>query len=233
MATEAKQPEVIVPKSSEEKLVQSTKDFWSKNSKFIVYGFTAVVLLVGGYMGYNNYFKAPAESAANELIWKAEQNFKIDSFRLALNGDGSKANPGFLRIIRNQGGTKAGNLSKFYAGICYLQLGDFNNATKYLEDFSTDQSELKLRAAGSLGDAYAELGKNDKAIEYYKKASTAFENDEINSSEYLYRLAQLQDKLGKSDDAIESFKSLKQKYPLTSRGQEADKYLAKLGDVSN
>jgi len=233
MATEAKQPEVIVPKSSEEKLVQSTKDFWSKNSKFIVYGITAVVLLIGGYLVYNNYFKAPAEAAANDLIWKAEQNFKIDSFRLALNGDGSKANPGFLRIIRNQGGTKAGNLSKFYAGICYLQLGDFTNATKYLEDFSTNQSELKLRAAGSLGDAYAELGKNDKAIEYYKKASTTFEKDELNSSEYLFRLAQLQDKLGKSSDAIESFKSLKQKYPLTSRGLEADKYLAKLGDVSN
>ena len=233
MATEVKQPEVIVPKSSEEKLVQSTKDFWSKNSKLIVYGLTAVVILVGGYIIYNNYFKAPAEAAANELIWKAEQNFKIDSFRLALNGDGTKANPGFLRIIRNQGGTKAGNLSQFYAGICYLQLGDFNNAAKYLEDFSTDQSELKLRAAGSLGDAYAELGKNDKAIEYYKKASTAFENDELNSSEYLYRLAQLQDKMGKTSDAIESFKLLKQKYPITSRGQEADKYLAKLGDVSN
>jgi len=233
MATEAKQPEVIVPKSSEEKLVQSTKDFWSKNSKFIVYGLTAVVLLIGGYLVYNNYFKAPAETAANELIWKAEQNFRIDSFRLALNGDGSKVNPGFLRIIRNQGGTKAGNRSKFYAGICYLQLGDFNNAVKYLEDFSTSQSEVKLRAAGALGDAYAELGKNDKAIENYKKASTSFEDDEINSSEYLYRLAQLQDKLGKSSDAIASFKALKQKYPMTSRGQEAEKYLAKLGDVSN
>jgi predicted negative regulator of RcsB-dependent stress response len=63
MATEVKQPEVIVPKSSEEKLVQSTKDFWSKNSKLIVYVLTAAILLVGGYIVYNNYFKAPAESA--------------------------------------------------------------------------------------------------------------------------------------------------------------------------
>lgn len=233
MATEAKQPEVIVQKSSEEKLVESTKDFWSKNSKYIVIAITAVVLLVGGSLIYKNYFQAPADAAANDLIWKAEQNFKIDSFRLALNGDGSKSNPGFLRIIRNQGGTKAGNLSKFYAGICYLQLGDFTNAVKYLEDFSTKQSELKLRAAGSLGDAYAELGKNDQAIEYYKKASTAFEKDELNSSEYLFRLGHLQDKLGKNSEAIESFKSLKQKFPLSARGIEADKYLAKLGDVSN
>ena len=233
MATEVKQPEVIVQKSSEERLVASTKDFWGKYSKFIVYGIAAVVLLVGGYIAYLKYYKAPAEVAANEVIWKAEQNFRVDSFRLALNGDGTKVNPGFLKIIRNNDGTKAANLSKYYAGICYLQMGDFNNSIKFLEDFSTDQPELKLRTSGSLGDAYAELGKNDKAVEHYKKASTTFEEDEINSSEYLYRLGQLYDKMGKSSDAIAAFKSLREKYPQTMRGQEAEKYLAKLGDTSN
>lgn len=232
MATEVKQPEVIIPKSSEEKLVETTQQFWSKNSKFIVGGVVGLLLLIGGYIAYQKFFKAPAEAEANEAIWTAQANYKIDSFRLALNGDGTKANPGFLKVISKHGGTKAGNLAHFYAGTCYLQLGDFTNAIKHLEDFSTDQEEVKLRAAGSLGDAYAELGKNDKAAEQYKKASTIFEKDEINSSEYLYRLAHLYDKMGKNSEAIAAFKSLKEKYPNTQHGRDADKYLAKLGEVN-
>ncbi len=232
MATEVKQPEVIVTKTSEEKLVETTQKFWSKNSKLIIGGVVAVALLIGVLVIYQNYFKAPAEAEANEAIWTAQANFKIDSFRNALNGDGSKANPGFLKLISKYGGTKAGNLAHFYAGICYLHLGDFNNTIKHLEDFATDQPEVKLRAAGSLGDAYAELGKNDKAAEQYKKASTIFEKDEVNSSEYLYRLGQLYDKMGKSSEAITAFQSLKEKFPTSVRSQEAEKYLAKLGAVN-
>lgn len=232
MATEVKQPETVVTKSSEEKLVENTQQFWSKNSKLIVYGLAVVVLLVGGFFVYKSYFKAPAERAANEAIWPAQQAFRVDSFSRALNGDGTKSNPGFLKIARNHSGTKAGNLANFYSGVCYLQLGDFKNAIKFLEDFSTEQVELKLRKAGSLADAYSELGQNDKAADLYKQASTVFEKDEINSSEYLFRLGQLYDKMGKPKDAIATFKTLKEKFPTTTRGLEADKYLAKLGEVN-
>jgi tetratricopeptide (TPR) repeat protein len=232
MSTEVKQPEVNVQKTTEEKVVASGQQFWSKNSKYITYAFAVLVLLIGGYFAYQNFYKAPAEAEAAEAIWPAQANFKIDSFSLALKGNGTKANPGFLKIIREHGGTKAGNLAKFYAGICYLQTSDFNNAIKYLEDFSTDQPELRLRAAGCLGDAYAELGKNDKAAEYYKKAATTFETDEMNSSEYLFRLAQLYDKMGKSKEALEAFKQLKQKFPTSVRAREVEKYLGKLGELN-
>lgn len=232
MATEVKQPEVVVTKSSEEKLVEKSQQFWSKNSKFIVYGLAVVVLAIGGFFVYKSYFKAPAEQAANELIWPAQQYFKIDSFSRALNGDGTRANPGFLKIARNHAGTKAGNLANFYTGICYQQLGDSKNAIKFLEDFSTDQLELKLRTVGSLADAYSELGQNDKAIELYKQAGSIFEKDELNSSEYLFRAAQLYDKLGKTKEAAATLKTLKEKFPTSSRGMEADKYLAKLGEVN-
>lgn len=232
MSTEAKQPDAAAAKTGEERIVHSTQQFWSKNSKLILYSILGIVILIAGVIGYQRYIKAPKETAANEAIWPAQLNFKQDSFALALNGNGTKQNPGFLSIIKNHAGTKAGNLAHFYAGICYLQSGDFNNAIKYLEGFSTDQVELKLRAAGSLGDAYAESGKNDKAIEQYKKAATVFVDDEINSAEYLFRLAQLYDKMGNSKEAINAYQSLKEKFPLSMRAPEADKYLAKLGMVN-
>jgi tetratricopeptide (TPR) repeat protein len=229
MATEVKQTEQqpVVKKTSEERVVEKTQQFWSKNSKFVVYAVAAIVVLVGGWFAYDKYFRQPNELKANESIWRAEQYFRIDSFRLALNGDG--ANPGFLRVISRYGGTKAGNNAKFYAGVSYLHLGDFNNAVKQLKDFSTTEPLVNVKAHGALGDAYSELGKNTEAIAEYRKAGTSFPDDEINSPEFLYRAAALSEKTGKTKDAIELYKMIKDKYPLSQRGFEVDKYLAKLG----
>ena len=127
------------------------------------------------------------------------------------------------------GGTKAANLASFYAGSCYLKLGDFNNAVKYLKDFSTPVEQLQARAYGLLGDAYSELDKKGEAVEEYKKAGTLFEKDELLSPEYLYRAGYLLESMGKNSEAIEMYQVIKDKYPTSQRGADIDKYLARLG----
>jgi tetratricopeptide (TPR) repeat protein len=231
MATEVKQvPEQPIEKSSEERVVDSARDFWGKNNKLITYAVVGLVVVIGGYFAYNNFFKGPAEAKAAEAIWKAEDYFKQDSFKLALNGDGKS--PGFLKVISAHSGTKAGNLAKFYAGACYMQLGDFNNAIKQLKDFSTDQVLFELRTAGLLGDAHSELGKKQEAIDYYKKAGNMFDKDDVNSPEYLFRAAMLNQELGKNKEAIELLHQIKDKYPNSQRAFEVDKHLGKLGDLN-
>jgi TolA-binding protein len=230
MATDAKtvsgQPPVHTP---DDRVVDSAQQFWNKNSKVILYALAAIILVGGGYLAYTKFLKAPEEQKAADAIWKAQDYYKMDSFRLALNGDG--ANPGFLRVISKFGGTKPGNLAKFYAGSCYLQMGDFNNAIKYLKDFSTTEPEAKLRATGLLGDAYAETGKKQEAVDHYKRAGTMFPEDDINSPEYLFRAAMLYQELGKNQEAIDLLHQVKNKYPASPRSYEADKYLGKLGDT--
>jgi TolA-binding protein len=230
MATEVKNVKETVPAATvTEPRRDNAQEFWNRNSKYIVYGFAAIVLLIGGYFVYQNYFKAPEEQKAAEAMWRAEEFFRADSVRLALNGAG--ANQGFLRIISKYGGTKAGNLARFYAGASYMKLGDFNNAIKHLKEFSTDDELLKVRTAGLLGDAYAETGKKNDAAESYKKAGTVFEEDNINSPEYLFRAGLMYETMGKNESAIEMYSIIKQKYPATQRGVEIDKYLARLGKI--
>ncbi|MEP7259000.1 MAG: tetratricopeptide repeat protein [Flavitalea sp.] len=225
MANEVKHTEEHKPESHSRPV--GPQEFWEKNSKSIAYGLGLVVLLVAGYFAYKNYFLAPKEQQAADAMWKAEQYYRLDSAQLALNGDGP--NPGFLRILSKFSGTKSANLAKFYAASSYMKLGDFNNAIKYLKDFSTDDKLISVRATGLLGDAYAETGNKKEAVESYKKAGVSFDKDNFNSPEYLFRAGLLYQDMGNNEQAIEMFKTIKEKYPTSERGAEIDKYLARLG----
>src|SRR5687767_5996947 len=85
-----------------EVIVAQAKDFWTRNSKWILGIGTVLVLAVGGWFFYTNYVVKPKEEKAAELMWKAEEYYRVDSTRLALNGDGQ--NPGFLNIISKYSG---------------------------------------------------------------------------------------------------------------------------------
>lgn len=209
-------------------VVDRAKDFWTRYNRPILIAGVAVILLAGGYLAYKNFIKEPNERKAAEAIYKAEEYFRMDSLQKALNGDG--INLGFVKIIDRYGGTKAGNLARFYAGSALLQTGNYAKAASYLKDFDTDARQIQARAYKLLGDAYAEQGKNGEALENYKKAARHFEKDEANSSDYLFMAAYFADRVIKNQkEAIDLFKELKKKYPRTERGFEADKYLAQLG----
>ena len=81
-----------------------------------------------------------------------------------------------------------------------------------------------------IGDASAELNKNDQALDYYKKAANVNDKDEYTSSEYLFRAALFAQSIGKTKDAVDLFKKIKDEYPLSERTPDVDRYLAKLGE---
>ncbi|MEP6465058.1 MAG: tetratricopeptide repeat protein [Parafilimonas sp.] len=207
------------------------KNFWVQYQKPLLTIIIVIVAIVAGWFAYQNYVVAPKEAEAENAIWKAEQYFRQDSLTLALNGD--KFNKGFVYVIDNYGSTKVGNLAKYYAGLCYLRLGNFNKAVDNLKDFSTSAKQIQMMAYGALGDAYSELNKNDDAVNYYKKAAEEFTDDAAMSSEYLFRAALKLETLGKNSDALDLYKELKQKYPNTERGFGADKYIYRLSIVPN
>lgn len=220
-----------VHNSDHSNFLQKLQGIWNKSSKQISYVSAVIILIAGAYIGYNKFIAEPNERKAEDAIFKAEEYFRMDSLNLALNGDG--ANKGFLYVIKNYGSTKSGNLAKFYSGVCYLKLKDFNNAVKYLSDFSSNSKQIQMIAYGRLADAYSELGKNDDALNNYKKAANHFTSDEGNSSEFLFRAAYLAESLGKTSDALELYKTLKAKYPKTEKGYQADKYIYRLSIEKN
>jgi TolA-binding protein len=210
-------------------MFSKASSLWAENGKKILIALGILVVVIGGFIAYRTLVTEPNEAKSSEAMFRAQDYFQEDSIRLALNGD--NLNPGFLKIIDRFSGTKAANLAHFYAGSCYIKMGDFTKAAKELKDFSTDSKQIQARALCLLGDAYSELGKKEDAAEQYSKAGKMFDKDDYNSPEYLFRAGYLYESLGKNKDAIEMYKIIKEKYSKSERGFDIDKYLARLGVV--
>jgi tetratricopeptide (TPR) repeat protein len=215
--------------------VERRDEFWSKYSKPLSIGLLAIVVVVGGYLAYNSLIKEPNERKAEESIFRAEQYFRMDSLDKALNGDG--VSQGFLRVISRYSGTDAANRAQFMAGAIYLKKGDYKNAVKHLEDFSTSVEQIKARKLSLLADAHSEIGfssnntsEKTKAAELYTEAGNVFPKDDVNSPEYFFRAGYLYESLGKNKEAIDAYRKIKDNYPSSQRGMEIDKYLARLGE---
>ncbi|CAL1518324.1 tetratricopeptide repeat protein [Chitinophaga sp. MM2321] len=206
------------------------EDFFLQNKNVIIIAVVAVVLVVGGFFGYNHFVKQPKENKAQEMIFHAQNYFAVDSFKLALNGDGN--NYGFLQVVDKYGSTQAGNLAKYSAGVCYIRLGEFQKGIDMLKSFSSADLLLQPTAFGLIGDAYMELNKTTEGIESYKKAGH-YNDNELTAPVYLFRAGMALEKAGKAAEAVTIYKEIKAKFPLTNEGREMDKYLARLGDVKN
>ncbi len=200
-----------------------TERFVEDNWLMLALGALAIVLLVGGIYYYNSVYQPAQVKEANNSMFVAQGFFKENKFREALDGDGS--NDGFLQIIDSYGG-KAGNLASYYAGICHLNLGEFEDAIDKLSGFSSSDVILSAMAKGAIGDANAELGKLDEAISNYRSAAKTNPN-ELSSPYYLMKAGVALESQGKHAEALELYKEIKAKYPESAQGRDADKLIVR------
>lgn len=202
------------------------QNWFEENQTLFVGILAAVVIAIGGYLAYVNLVQKPKIMEAEEQITQAQLQFEKDSFALALSNPGAGYD-GFLGIIDNYSGTPSANLAKYYAGLSYLYLGDYNKAIEYLEDFDADGLTMPTLKAGNLGDAYSELGEVEKAKSYYKKASEVQDNDFL-SAYYLKKYGEYLEFNGDTEGALEAYNELKSKYPSSPDARNIDLYITRL-----
>lgn len=204
--------------------------FYYETHKKLINGVgTGIVILALAIFGYFKLYLGPREAKASAKIFYAQQYFAADSMQRALQGDGQ--NPGFLKIIRDYSGTKTANLAHYYAGICYLHLGDAKKAIKELEDFDGKGTLLTTAANGALGSAYLDDGKVDKAISYYKKA-TGNPNDLAQTPMYLKQLGVASEIAKKPEEAKAAYLRIRDEFPMSMQARDIDKDLARLGVIN-
>ena len=207
--------------------VTKTEAFFDKYQKQILYGILAVIVIAAAWIGYVQLVRNPNIQKANEALAKCEALFNADNYDKALNGDGQGC-MGFLKVADEFGSTKAGNLAHLYAGICYAQTEKWEEAKAELEAFDTqDEAMVSPAALGLLGNVYANLGQNDKAIEYLLKAAKKADNNSL-SPTFLIQAGELYEAQGKPEKALECYNEIKTKYVNSMAYQEIDKYIERV-----
>ncbi len=208
-----------------EETLTRTEQFIEENQKSLITIVGAIVGIVALFSVYQNFYIAPMEEEAQAEMYMAELYFQKDSFNLALNGDGQYL--GFLDVADDYSSTNVGQLANYYAGLCYLNTADFDNAIEYLGDFSSDDIVLSSLALGCMGDAYMELGDVDAALDAYASAVSNSSND-FTAPRYMMKQALIHDANGDSDKALNLYRSIKNDYKTSREANGIEKYIAKV-----
>lgn len=204
--------------------LRGAESWLERHPKVSVALMVVVLLLVGGYFGFQ-YYKDSQEGEAQREMFQAVYYFEADSLDLALNGDGN--NLGFLDIIDYYGITDAANLANYYAGAAFLKQGKFAVARLYLEDFESSDLLVQARAYSLIGDTYMEEGDFEQAARHYNKAAD-YKPNKYFSPAYLMKAALAFEKNNQQDQAIAAYEKIISKYYDSPQFNEARKYKAKL-----
>ena len=206
----------------EDALTQS-EAFLVKYKNAIIGGVVAVIIIVAGFIMYKNLYAEPREEKAQAALFKGQEYFEQDAYEQALNGD-SIGYVGFLKVADEYSGTKAANLAKAYAGICYAQLGKYDEAVKMLDGFNGGDQMVAPAILGATGNCYAQLGQLDKAASTLISAADKADNNSL-SPIFLMQAGEILVKQGKYDDAVDAYNKIKDKYFQSYQAMDIDKYI--------
>lgn len=210
--------------SNVEETLSKTEHYLEQNYKTLLIALGAVVAVVAifwlGKLYLNN-----RNNEAQSQMYQAQRYLEMDSVKLALNGDGNYL--GFLDIVKDYKFTKAGNLAKYSAGICYLHLGNYQEAIDYLNKYSKKDKVIGSMAIGATGDAYIELGDLDKGASKYIEAADYAKNS-FNTPLYLNKAGEIFEMQKKYAEALKVYQRIEAEYPESTEGTTIDKSIARV-----
>ena len=203
--------------------VSKTEKFFEENGKLISIICAGFVVACAIVFCWFKFAYQPKVAEAQGQMAVAEQNFRAADYELALNGDGNSL--GFVQII-DEYGNKAGKSVYFYAGVCELQLGEWEQAIKYLQAYKGKDAILSARATACIGDAYVGLEDYKKALGYFEKAAAVIDN--VYSAGYLLKAGAVAEELGDNAKALSFYKKIKDQYPQSVEAYDVDKYIGRI-----
>ncbi len=209
-----------------------TEAWVEKNQKAILIFVGVVAISVLAYLGFQQFIQEPKETEAMNEMFQAQTYYeqalvassKDSLFNLSLEGGNGKF--GFLDIIDNYGGTNAANLAKYYAGIAYLNTGNYQEAIAQLDSFKASDDVVGPLAKGAIGDAFAQLNQFEDALKYYENAASMKAND-VTTPRFLLKAGIIAINLGKTDVALKHFNAIADNYPKSPEAPKANLYKGK------
>ncbi|MBR0195934.1 MAG: tetratricopeptide repeat protein [Paludibacteraceae bacterium] len=192
------------------------------NANLISWIVCGIAVVVMGIIAINQYIIKPKALEASNENAKAVVYFMNGDYDKALKGDDAEC-IGF-EAIADEYHNQQGELAALYAGICYFEKGEYEDAAKYLSKFSADDINIDPAASQLLGDAYVELGEYGKAAKAFEAAAKS--GNEIIAPMSLKKAGIVYLHEGEKSKALKVFQAIKADYPQSNEAQDIDKYIA-------
>jgi len=207
-----------------EETLSKTEQFLEQNYRSLIYVLAGILVIVGLFWLAKIYLNKRNDEAQAEM-YQAQKYLESDSLKLALNGDGSYL--GFLDIAKDYKFTATGNLALYSAGICYLHLGQFQDAIDFLSKYSKKDKVIGALSIGATGDAYVELGDLQKGVAKYIEAAD-YGTNSFDSPIFLMKAGEIYELTNKYADALKMYERIQNEYPESTEGTQIDKYIARV-----
>ena len=205
--------------------LSKTEQFIEDNKNVLISIIGAIIIVFLFIYGYNNFYKKPLNKKAQNQLFIGEQYFEKGEFQAALNGTENYI--GLINIIEKYASTQSGNLARYYAGISYLRLEEFESAIQMLEKYNSKDKLLLSISKAAIGDAFSEIGQPKEAIEYYKKAIRITSNN-LTTPIFLMKCANIYESEKQFKEATSCYLKIQSDYPESSQAKNIEKYINKL-----
>ncbi len=210
-------------KTEAQEVLSAAGQWIIRNQNIILWCLTGILAVIVAIILYNNYYLTPKSAEAQDEIAKAVVYFAQDNYETALNGDDADC-IGFEEIANKYHVTQPGKLAALYAGICYYNLADYEQAVKYLSKYEAKDLNVAPAAAIKLGDAYVQLDETEKAVHAFLKAAKS--ENEVIAPIALKKAGIAYMALDNNKAAKKVFTEIKDKYPQSNEAQDIDKLIA-------
>ena len=203
--------------------LNTTSAWIEKNQNKLTWAILVVAAIAVGVLALNTYIIKPKKVEISNENAKSVVYFMQGDYTKALNGDEAEC-LGFQAIADEYKYYQGGKLAALYAGVCYYQLGQYEDAAAYLSKFSANDLTVEPAALQLMGDAYVQM-------EDYAKATKAFEaaaksGNDLIAPMSLKKAGLVYLELGKKSAAKKAFETIKADFPTSAEAQDIEKYIA-------
>lgn len=195
--------------------------YYLDNKSTIISAAIAVIIIIGGIVGYNFYSSAQ-ETKAQQRLSVAENYYNRAEYENALYGDEFELTYGFDQIADEFPRTNAGNIANYYAAVSSFELGDIENALAFMEEFDVPEGILGVGPLSFHAKLYLANGNYEAAAEKFVQAANWNENN-VTTPSNLYEAAQAYYEAGNLERADELVTKVIEEYPQSSKVIESQK----------
>lgn len=191
------------------------------NKKIITWSIVGIVVVALAVLAVIYGYIIPQRENAQKEISNADAE-------LLINQNDSLALPIYQKVAKEYSGATANRANLQAAEILYEQ-GKYEEALKYLNDYSAEDELVGAAAQSLTGDCYVQLKKLDEAVKCFDKAIATSGANDLYTPIFMLKKANVLNAQNKAKEALAVYEAILNDYPTFDEtfGAGIEKYIAR------